>query len=87
MGILLRAKVEDNFGGSEDIKDRRKPVDVGAVLGLGATWALTPSHGVCFELRYDLGLISTIDIPGNDAEVKNRVLSFMVGYQWGLGSR
>ncbi|MEQ8926404.1 MAG: hypothetical protein RLO81_11355, partial [Fulvivirga sp.] len=66
----------DFGGGSQDIKDELKGMDLSAVVGAG----LNLPGGLSAGLRYVLGLS---DIADNDAlpETKNRTFQIYVGYK------
>ena len=76
IGILMTAKLED-----EDIKDDLKGTDFGIIAG-GAVAYQMESGSLSFEFRYEVGLQSIIDAEGLAVEpdVKNSVMSIMVGY-------
>jgi hypothetical protein len=84
LGYLLTAQYHPNIGNNLNLEDRTKSMDIGLVLGGGALISLSSNGAVQLEVRYDLGLAS-IDDSGSDTDIKNRVFSFLVGYQTDLG--
>ncbi|MEE9170819.1 MAG: porin family protein [bacterium] len=75
-GILLSSKVKGP-GGEVDFKDITKSSDLGVVVGAGIDIGLVMT-GITFDIRYTFSL-SSIDDSGEDADVKNRVLSATAG--------
>ena len=80
LGILMSAKDED-----EDIKDYLKTMDIGVVAGAGVAYQLEKG-AISFEARYEVGMSTVYDLSDEELEghdqpdVKNGVISFMVGY-------
>lgn len=86
LGFLLSAKLEDHNNGSvTDRTDLANSVDLGVLAGVGAKLALAGPHVLMIEGRYDQGLatISQVD----DEDLKNRVVSIVLGYQYSLSGR
>jgi hypothetical protein len=86
LSVLLGARVEYTDGTTVDVKDIMTPVDYGLLFGAGTGIELLPKGSLQFEVRYDWGL-NTLDDPQVDRErydIKNRVLAFMLGYQYRL---
>jgi len=84
MGFNIRAKVKGEHDGEPspevDIKDITKDTEFGLVLGGGADFSL-PTSKITFDVRYTLGL-TTLDDSGYEEDVKNGVISLMVGYSF-----
>jgi opacity protein-like surface antigen len=86
LSVLLGARVEYTDGTTVDVKDITTPVDYGLLFGAGTGIELLPKGSLQFEVRYDWGL-NTLDDPQVDRErydTKNRVLAFMLGFQYRL---
>jgi len=66
-----------------DISDEVSGVDFGLVFGAGVD-VLLASGTLTFDARYNLGLTNVPDIEGESYDVKNAVISFMVGYAFAL---
>ncbi len=66
-----------------DISEDISGFDFGLVIGAGAD-VLLSSGTLTFDARYNLGLVNVPDIEGFDVDVKNAVISFMVGYAFAL---
>jgi hypothetical protein len=67
------------------LDEELKGMDIGMIFGAGATWRHSRSGALVIETRYDLGL-SSIDKDAGD-DIKTRAFTFMLGYQWALGSQ
>ena len=80
LGILMSAKEED-----EDVKDFMKTVDIGVLAGAGVAYQLEKGS-ISFEARYEVGMTTVMDLTdeeldgGDQPDIKNSVISFMVGY-------
>ncbi len=80
LGILMSAKDED-----EDMKDYLKTMDIGIVAGAGVAYQLEKG-AISFEARYEIGMGTVYDLTDEELEgreqpdLKNSVISFMVGY-------
>jgi hypothetical protein len=79
VGFLLKNKLVD--GAEIDIKNGSNDVDLGGVLGAGLDHDLGAGD-LLLDVRYEYGFTST----SQDLNVKNSVLSFMIGYGHPLGS-
>jgi len=82
LGINLRGKVKAELAGETeeaDIEDL-KSTDFGLVFGAGIDFGL-PRSAITVDGRYVMGL-STIDNSEAKADVKNGVMTFMVGYSF-----
>ncbi len=81
LGILMsaNAEVEDV---SEDIKDDMKGTDIGLLAGAGIGYQMENGSLLSFEVRYEVGMTSIADTGDSDVDVdvKNSVISVMVGY-------
>ena len=77
IAFLMSSKAEA-LGVSVDLKDVTKGTDVGIVFGGGVGFAVG-SGTMTFDGRYTMGM-SSIDDSGDDEDVKNSNISFMVGY-------
>jgi len=81
-GIMIAdARVEAEIDGTtmEDDLEGVKDTDFGVVFGAGVDFGLGKGK-VVFDVRYSLGL-TTLDDEG-EADVKNNVLSFLLGYSF-----
>jgi hypothetical protein len=85
LSFLVSAELENENGDTLNVTEDARVLDVGFMFGAGMTWRHSQKGALLLEARYDLGLRSIDRDEGVDA--KNRVVSFMVGYQWELGSR
>ncbi len=74
--ITIDGQTESSDGDLEDIKS----IDFGLAFGAGADFEVGPGK-VTFDARYTLGL-STIDDSEAEADVKNGVITFMLGYSF-----
>jgi hypothetical protein len=82
LGINLRGKAKAEIAGrteEEDLEDL-KSTDFGLVFGAGVDFGL-PHSAITLDGRYVMGL-STIDDSEAKADVKNGVVTFMVGYSF-----
>jgi outer membrane protein W len=78
ISILLSNKITN--GEEIDIKDATKSSDIGLVAGAGIEYMLEKGC-VLVDARYEMGLSSIMKkSDGEQREVKNRVISIMVGY-------
>ncbi|MCD6250437.1 MAG: PorT family protein [candidate division Zixibacteria bacterium] len=77
MAFLMSAKMEA-MGLSVDFKDETKSMDLGIVFGGGVDFAMG-NGTMTFDGRYTMGM-SSIDDTEYDEDIKNGVISFMVGY-------
>lgn len=81
IAFLLRAKISGEEGGFQaeiDINEYTKNIDFGVVFGGGLDLPLGKAH-VSLSIRYSLGLTS-IDDTADAGDVRNGVLSFMLGF-------
>jgi hypothetical protein len=85
ISLLINAELENENGETRDFTDEARILDVGVMFGVGTAWRPSQKGALIVEARYDLGLRSIDRDEGVDA--RNRALSLMVGYQWGLGSK
>jgi hypothetical protein len=76
IGLLLSNKITN--GEEIDIKDASNGSDFGLVFGAEADYMLEKGC-VLLDVRYDLGLTSIMK-SSEDKEVKNSVISIMIGY-------
>lgn len=83
IGLLNSARIKydlrtsaSNFSGSSDISNQMSSIDFAVNAGLGYK---LPS-GLFFQGRYTLGLTNAYD--GDEAEIKNGVVQFSIGYQF-----
>jgi hypothetical protein len=82
LGINLRGKAKAEIAGESeegDIEDM-KSTDFGLVFGAGIDFGL-PHSAITVDGRYVMGL-STIDDSEEKADVKNGVITFMIGYSF-----
>lgn len=95
VSILLSAdfdgKTEIQYGqGGTTVKvnDLVNSTDIGALIGAGADFALGKGK-LTVDLRYEMGLTSVAsdkwkNAQGSTSDIKNSVISLMVGYGFGL---
>ena len=84
LGFNTTAKVKGESGNAsaeEDIKDYTKSTEFSLAFGGGIGFNVGHNE-LGFDVRYVLGLTTTDDSPGTDAEVKNTVISINV--YWGF---
>ncbi len=84
VALKLSGKMKTEYGGEPgegDIEDIKR-TDFGLVIGGGLDFGLGSSGrgSLSVDIRYSLGLSSISEFEGND--IKNRVLSMMVGYSF-----
>ena len=81
LGILMSANAEVG-GVSADIKDQMKSTDIGILAGAGIGYQMENGSLLSLEVRYEVGMTSIVDTGDSDvgADVKNSVISVMVGY-------
>ena len=80
IGFLTSANVKNDNQPEQDLKEVLKSTDVFGVFGLEYQFPV----GVFIGVRYQLGFTDIVDeIPGT--EVKNRSLTFRVGYSFPFG--
>jgi opacity protein-like surface antigen len=81
VSFLVKSEVEERDGRTTDVVDDTQSIDVGVVLGAGATIKIPSLAGaVLVEARYDWGLRKIY--PESPLEVQTRTLSFLIGYQY-----
>jgi hypothetical protein len=88
IAIRTSAKAEGEQGGVAvefDIKDSVKAIDFGVVLG-GGVDVKAGKGNATFDVRYTLGL-SSFDDSSEKLDIKNGVISAMVGYSFPFGSK
>lgn len=82
LGFLTSSELETSVLGQtvgQDFKEYMKSTDFALNLGLG----YEISKKVVLSGRYSIGLSNTLDPePGDNSEMKNRVLSFSLGYKF-----
>jgi hypothetical protein len=81
LGILLSAELED-----VDMKDYMKSYDIGVLAGAGIGYQMEKGQLFC-EVRYEVGMTTVwdfseeeLDEDEENPDMKNSVISFMVGY-------
>ncbi len=82
LGILMTAKVSGEAEGVSvdvDIKDEVKSTDIGILAGAGVGYQMENGGMLSLEARYEIGMTS-IDNSAAADNVKNGVISIMVGY-------
>lgn len=76
---LLGETYDYSESGTVDISDEVASIDIGLIFGVGIE--IPAGNGaVIFDVRYNLGLQDVYD--EGDIDLKNRVISFMVGYRF-----
>ncbi len=75
-GFLLSAKLDESGDEEVDIKDVVKGFDLSAGLGLSYQF----DFGLNLSSRYNFGLSNINDEEGDNANVKNGVFQFSIGY-------
>lgn len=83
---ILRDAINVASGEEVDVAEVTSDRDWGVVAGVGAAWAIRPSHHITFDLRTDVGLTTT-DASINNDEFKNLAISLSLGYQWSYPPR
>lgn len=84
MSFLLRYQIESEGDGSiTDRTDLARSIDLGVLGGAGTSVVLTGPHALVVEARYERSLTRLLM---EDVDVKNRVFSFMIGYQYSLAA-
>jgi hypothetical protein len=78
IGMLRLNKITN--GGNIDIKDATRSIDISGVAGAGIEY-LVGKGSVLIDARYEMGLTTIMKKSGGERkDVKNRVISIMVGY-------
>lgn len=80
VGFLLSAKTKSSGNEDTDIKDQLNSTAFYAVFGGEYRFA----NGVFLSGRYSLGLNNAIEDESSNTEIKNRYLSFRIGYSFAL---
>jgi opacity protein-like surface antigen len=80
LGVLLSAKNVENDGGTEDIKDETKDLDIGLIVGGGVGVPLSSGGALEIEVRYEHGMVSVDE--GDDVELENRAVFALGGYRF-----
>lgn len=86
LGFLAGGKIKttaDNVSVSADSKDYYKSFDLGALVGAGVNYRISPGMWLNVELGYTHGLLDQTKSDANTAY--NRNLSAGVGITWGIG--
>lgn len=68
-----------------DVGRDAKSIDFGLVFGAGVDFGVG-NGAITADVRYNLGLTNSNDVPGEPEEVKNRVWQILVGYAFFFGS-
>lgn len=79
-GFKMRARAKGEFEGEteeEDVSDEVETLDIGLIAGVGFQGARFLIDG-----RYQWGLSNINKVESDPAEVKNRVISIVVGWQF-----
>jgi hypothetical protein len=79
LGILLSAKEVADPGEEVDIEDDAQSTDIGFLACAGVEYEME-SRSAPFDVRYEVGLTTIDKGDGEAADIKNNVISFMVGY-------
>jgi hypothetical protein len=80
IGFLTSAKADVTGQPKQDLKEQLKPVDFFGVLGVEYQFPM----GVFVGARYQLGFTDIVDVE-TETEIRNRSLTFRVGYSFPLG--
>jgi hypothetical protein len=84
-GILLQAETELADGRHIDLTDRTERIDLGIMVGAGASFEVGAFGAVYFDARYNHGVLNTNKIAtSEDTETTNRAFYVTVGYQTDL---
>lgn len=86
LGFLVGGKIKstaDNVTVKADSKDYYKSFDLGALVGAGVNYRISPGMWLNIELGYTHGLLDQTKSDANTAY--NRNLSAGVGITWGIG--
>lgn len=84
--FLVGGKIKttaDNVSVTADSKDYYKSFDLGALVGAGVNYRISPGMWLNVELGYNHGLLDQTKSDGNTAY--NRNLTAGVGITWGIG--
>jgi hypothetical protein len=80
-GFLLSSKLSD--GDEVDVKDATTSTDIGIIVGAGIAYKMEKG-AITFDARYEVGMTTIVkeedEDTGSKPDVKNSVISFMVGY-------
>jgi opacity protein-like surface antigen len=82
LGILVTAKSSADPGIEVDVKDQTKSTEVGILGGVGLEYKMETGC-VLLDVRYEVGLTRIAkksEGETDEPDVKNSVISFMVGY-------
>jgi hypothetical protein len=80
-GFVIDGKVKSNGSPEQDVKDMLASTDYYAVFGAGYRF----TNNIFIDARYHYGFNNMADELGPDQELKNRYLSFRLGYSFPLG--
>jgi hypothetical protein len=81
LGILLDGTVDLVDGPTVDVTDRLARVDIGLLVGVGATVAMGQKGAISFDLRYNHGLTTWNETTGTDGEFMHRAFYLLAGYR------
>jgi hypothetical protein len=85
LGILLQADIDLADGRHIELTDRTERIDLGLMIGAGASIDVGTSGAVYVDARYNYGLLNTNKIATSEAtETTNRAFYMTVGYQTDL---
>lgn len=85
LGILLQAETNLEDGRHIDLTDRTERIDVGIMVGVGASVDVGRSGAVYVDARYHHGLRNYNKVAvSEDGEARNRAFYVTVGYQTDL---
>jgi outer membrane protein W len=74
-----------NLDGSEDLAFKYSPIDYGAVVGVGFTFAATDKLNIYFDARYSFGLLDIREKISNSSKaIHNRNAMVMIGVSYSL---
>lgn len=92
VGFLLSSKFVDkskqtpsSLDFNEDTSDLNKKTDFGFSYGVGKLIPLDEKNDLVIELRQNLGLVNTSDVPVyNNGEIKTNSFNLIVGWSFGI---
>lgn len=77
---LLSARMSGQYEAYVDVRESFKKTDFGLIIGAGLHLAVGTSGSVLVDFRYCFGLTDIYDVPEAAVSMKNRGLSFSMGY-------
>lgn len=85
MRYLLSATAEDD-NGTRDIKPNLRGFDLGATIGVGAAYELTPAWNISLEARYDAGLLDIDTFSSDDSPTRSQSFMLTIGIGYAMNN-